>query len=132
MGIEPFLIASSVVGVIAQRLVRRVCRDCAETVSATLREKEIFSREGLQIDKVLRGRGCPACNNTGYKGRIAIHEILPINRTVRDYILQRKGIPTIMDYMKREGYRTLLGDGFLKVLNGLTTTEEVLRVATVE
>ncbi|MEK4285232.1 MULTISPECIES: GspE/PulE family protein [Ureibacillus] len=132
MGVEPFLIASSVVGVIAQRLVRRVCRDCAETVSATLREKEIFSREGLQIDKVLRGRGCPACNHTGYKGRIAIHEILPIDRTVRDYILQRKGIPTIMDYMKQEGYRTLLGDGFLKVLNGLTTTEEVLRVATVE
>lgn len=132
MGIEPFLIASSVVGVIAQRLVRRVCRDCAETVPATLREKELFSKEGLQIEHVLRGRGCAVCNHTGYRGRIAIHEILPIDRTVREYILQRKGTPAMMDYMKREGYRTLLGDGFLKVLQGLTTTEEVLRVSRVE
>lgn len=132
MGIEPFLIASSVVGVMAQRLVRRVCRDCAEEVPATIREKELFLREGMQIEKVLRGRGCPACSHTGYKGRLAIHEILPINRTVREYILQRKGIPALMDYMKKEGYRTLVADGFLKVLEGLTTTEEVLRVATVE
>mgnify|MGYP001245670121 FL=1 len=132
MGIEPFLIASSVVGVIAQRLVRRVCRDCAETVPATLREKELFSKEGLQIEHMLRGRGCAVCNHTGYRGRIAIHEILPIDRTVREYILQRKGTPAIMDYMKREGYSTLLGDGFLKVLQGLTTTEEVLRVSRVE
>lgn len=132
MGIESFLIASSVVGVMAQRLVRRVCRDCAEEMSATVREKELFAMEGLQIEKVLRGRGCPACNYTGYKGRIAIHEILPIDRTVREYISQRKGLAAIKDYMKKEGYRSLIGDGFLKVLEGLTTTEEVLRVATVE
>ncbi|MED3762664.1 ATPase, T2SS/T4P/T4SS family [Ureibacillus sp. FSL K6-8385] len=132
MGIEPFLIASSVVGVMAQRLVRKVCRDCAEPHPATIREKELFAKEGLHIDTVMRGRGCPACNHTGYKGRIAIHEILPINRTVREFIMQRKGITSIMDYMKREGYRTLLGDGFLKVIQGQTTTEEVLRVATVE
>ncbi|MED3660511.1 ATPase, T2SS/T4P/T4SS family [Ureibacillus terrenus] len=132
MGIEPFLIASSVVGVMAQRLVRKVCRDCAEPHPATIREKELFAKEGLHIDTVMRGRGCPACNHTGYKGRIAIHEILPINRTVREFIMQRKGITSIMDYMKREGYRTLLSDGFLKVIQGQTTTEEVLRVATVE
>ena len=132
MGIEPFLITSSVVGVMAQRLVRRVCRDCAQTVPATEREIELFKNQGLRIETVQRGRGCPACNHTGYKGRLAIHEILPIDRKVRELILNRKGIPAIMDYMKEAGYRTLLGDGFLKVLDGHTTTEEVLRVAMVE
>lgn len=132
MGIEPFLIASSLVGVMAQRLVRRVCRDCAQTVPATTREKELFAASGLTIETLQRGRGCAACNNTGYRGRIAIHEILPVDRTVKEYILQRNGIQSIMQYMKKAGYRTLMEDGMLKVLDGLTTTEEVLRVSTVE
>lgn len=132
MGIEPFLIASSLVGVMAQRLVRRVCRDCAQPVPATIREKELFAEAGLSIETVHRGRGCVACNQTGYRGRLAIHEILPVDRTVKEYILQRNGIQSIMQYMKKAGYRTLMEDGMLKVLEGLTTTEEVLRVATVE
>ena len=132
MGIEPFLISSSLVGVIAQRLVRKVCRDCSQVVTATEREKEIFAEVGLQIDTFHRGLGCPACNHTGYRGRIAIHEMLPIDKAVKEFILQGKNISVIRDYMKEEGYYTLLEDGFLKVLDGLTTTEEVLRVATAE
>jgi len=132
MGIEPFLISSSIVGVVAQRLVRRVCRDCGEIVSATKREKEIFAEVGMTIDTVNRGRGCPACNHTGYRGRLAIHELLPIDRTIKDFILQNTNVNLIRNYMREAGYRTLVEDGFLKVLDGHTTTEEVLHVATVE
>ncbi len=132
MGIEPFLISSSVVGIIAQRLVRRVCRDCGQTVPATDREKEIFAQADLQIETVRRGKGCASCNQTGYRGRLAIHEILPVDRQIKEFILQRTAISTIRNYMKEAGYRTLLEDGFLKVIAGATTTEEVLRVATAE
>ncbi|WP_449441773.1 ATPase, T2SS/T4P/T4SS family [Ureibacillus acetophenoni] len=71
-----------------------------------------------------------ACTQTGYRGRLAIHEILPIDRVIRDHILQRSNISVIRDYMHQGGFPTLLKDGLLKVLDGVTTTEEVLRVAT--
>nr|WP_106784521.1 ATPase, T2SS/T4P/T4SS family [Lysinibacillus timonensis] len=130
MGIEPFLISSSLNCVMAQRLVRRVCRDCAQKVQATDREKEIFAEAGLQVESVQRGRGCPACNHSGYRGRLAIHEILPIDRVIKDHILQRSNISAIRDYMRQQQYPSLLDDGLQKVLDGVTTTEEVLRVAT--
>lgn len=132
MGIEPFLLSSSLVGVMAQRLVRKICRDCAQTMPATDREKEIFAANGITIDTVRKGKGCPACNNTGYRGRLAIHEIVPIDRQLKEFILNRANGTTIRDYMSEQGYNTLLEDGLLKVLDGVTTTEEVLRVATAE
>ena len=116
----------------AQRLVRRICRDCGETVPASQREKEIFAQNGLDVTTVRRGRGCPACNQTGYRGRLAIHEILPIDRKLKDLILTRASGNVIRDYMKQEGYYSLLQDGLFKVLDGITTTEEVLRVAMTE
>ncbi|KGR79647.1 GspE/PulE family protein [Ureibacillus manganicus] len=130
MGIEPFLISSSLIGIVSQRLVRRVCRDCAQTVPATEREKEIFAEAGITIETVQRGRGCGACSQTGYRGRLAIHEILPVDRVIRDHILQRSNITVIRDYMTEKGLPSLVKDGLLKVLDGVTTTEEVLRVAT--
>ena len=132
MGIEPFLISSSLVGAMAQRLVRRVCRDCGRDVEPTDREREIFAENGIKVTTVKYGKGCAACNNTGYRGRLAIHEILPIDRELKDLILTRSSGNVIRDYMKQKGYATLLQDGLLKVKEGLTTTEEVLRVATIE
>ena len=132
MGIEPFLISSSLVGVMAQRLVRHVCRDCKQTVAATEREKEIFAENGFKVATVTRGRGCPSCSNTGYRGRLAIHELLPIDRQLKEYIINSRNVGEISKYMKQKGYYTLLQDGLQKVLEGVTTTEEVLRVATVE
>lgn len=132
MGIEPFLLSSSLVGIMAQRLVRKVCRDCAQTIPATEREKEIFAENGFVVESVRKGRGCPSCSHTGYRGRIAIHEILPIDRQLKELILNRTSISFIRDYMKEQGYHTLLEDGLLKILDGVTTTEEVLRVATAE
>ncbi len=132
MGIEPFLISSSLVGAMAQRLVRKICRDCSTEVPATDREKEIFAENGMAVTNVYRGRGCSACSNTGYRGRMAIHEILPIDRELKELILSQVSGNVLRDYMKQKGYNTLLQDGLLKVLSGITTTEEVLRVATTE
>ncbi|TSI10131.1 GspE/PulE family protein [Lysinibacillus sp. BW-2-10] len=132
MGIEPLLISSSLVGVVAQRLVRKICRDCKHTVDATEREKEIFKEHGLQVTTVKKGRGCPSCGQTGYKGRYAIHEVLPIDRYIKEHILSNGSNTQLTDYMKQEGYNSLMVDGLLKVLDGVTTTEEVVRVATTE
>ena len=132
MGVEPFLISSSLTGVVAQRLVRRVCRDCVETVQPTDRENELFAQANVEIKTIQRGRGCGNCNNTGYRGRIAIHEILPINDAVRNLIMTSASASKIRDYVKNEGMLFLLDDGLNKVQQGLTTTEEVLRVATID
>lgn len=131
MGIEPFLLSSSLVGIVAQRLVRKVCRDCGESIRANEREKDIFQERGIYIEDVRRGRGCPACNQTGYRGRLAIHEVLVVDDFVKDVILTSKSPAQLRKHMKETGYLTLLEDGLLKVKEGLTTTEEVLRVATV-
>lgn len=130
MGIEPFLLSSSLVGIMAQRLVRRICRDCGEDYTFTKHELEIMHKNGIEgVTHGRRGRGCPSCNQTGYRGRMAIHEILPIDRNIKEMILSRSSDNTIRDYMKQEGYYTLLVDGLLKVVEGQTTTSEVLRVA---
>ncbi|MFJ8098797.1 GspE/PulE family protein [Lysinibacillus sp. NPDC096212] len=133
MGIEPFLLSSSLVGIMAQRLVRRICRDCGEDYTFTNHELEIMRNNGIEgVTRGRRGRGCPSCNQTGYRGRMAIHEILPIDRNIKEMILSRSSDSVIRDYMKQEGYYTLLVDGLLKVVEGLTTTSEVLRVANVD
>lgn len=132
MGIEPFLISSSILGVVAQRLVRRVCRDCGQTVPATEREQQIFTGRGLTIETVRRGRGCPSCNMTGYRGRMAIHEVLPIDETIRHLILKTASTTEIRDYVRKKGMEFLIDDGLKKVKEGVTTTEEILRVAVLE
>src|SRR5690625_1242816 len=129
MGVEPFLIASSLTGVVAQRLVRRVCHDCAEMDTPSKREQEIFAQANIDIETVRRGRGCVSCNNTGYRGRIAIHEVLQINEEIRKLIMESASANRIREYVKKEGMLFLLNDGLIKVKEGITTTEEVLRVA---
>ncbi|MEH7119716.1 ATPase, T2SS/T4P/T4SS family [Neobacillus vireti] len=132
MGVEPFMIASSVSGIVAQRLVRKVCRDCAEAHEPSLREKEIFARRGLKIDKIVRGKGCPSCNMTGYKGRIALHEVLVIDDHMRRIIMNDNSFQKLKEHAIKNKTIFLIDDGLLKVKQGLTTTEEVLRVAILE
>lgn len=132
MGIEPFLLASSLSGVVAQRLIRRVCRDCKQTQEPTEREKEIFADHGIEIDTVYVGRGCPSCNDTGYRGRIAIHEVLEIDDHIRELIMSSASASEIRQYVSEQGFSFLMHDGFDKVRLGLSTTEEVLRVATID
>jgi len=128
MGIDPFLVASSLVGVVAQRLVRKTCRECGEWRPATEREKILFHNVGMDIEKVYTGKGCPSCNFKGYTGRVAIFEILEINDEIRHIINKGGTEQDIREAAFKYGFKTLIQDGFEKVIQGITTTEEVLRV----
>ncbi|UGB29688.1 GspE/PulE family protein [Metabacillus sp. B2-18] len=132
MGVEPFLVASSLTGVVAQRLVRKVCRDCASEQAPTQREIEIFAKRGLSIDKVVRGRGCGTCNMTGYKGRLAIHELLMLSDEMKRVIMNNEPFSKLRDLAIKNKTIFLIDDGLLKVKQGLTTTEEILRVTVAE
>jgi len=129
MGVEPFLVASSVSGIVAQRLVRKVCRDCTVTEEPSKREIDIFAKRGMKIEKISRGKGCPSCNLTGYKGRIALHEVLVLNDDMRRVIMNEDSFHKLKENAVKNKTIFLLDDGLLKVKQGLTTTEEVLRVA---
>lgn len=132
MGVEPFLVASSLSGVVAQRLVRRVCRDCAEAHEPTKREIDIFSKRGISIETVWKGRGCSSCNMTGYRGRLAIHEVLAVDNDLRKAIMNEEPVTVLREIAVRNKTIFLIDDGLLKIKQGLTTTEEVLRVAITE
>lgn len=129
MGVEPFLVASSLSGIVSQRLVRKVCRDCAQEQPPSQREIEIFANRGIKIDKIVRGRGCGNCNMTGYKGRIAIQELLTIDENIRRGIMNAEPGSKLKEYAILNKTIFLIDDGLLKVKQGLTTTEEILRVA---
>ncbi|MBU9721916.1 MULTISPECIES: GspE/PulE family protein [Bacillaceae] len=129
MKIEPFLLAASLAGILSQRLVRRICRDCKKEYEPSVREKDIFSKRGMTIDKVYRGDGCATCNMTGYRGRLAVHEMLVIDSEIKQLIMNEKSSHVISDYAEQQGMTFLIDDGLEKVKQGLTTTEEVLRVS---
>lgn len=130
MGIEPFLVGSSVVGIIAQRLVRVICPACKKKITVN---SDIFKSEGIDIKKakvdVYQGKGCPKCRMTGFKGRTAIFEILVVDDQIRDMILKRQVSQVIKEKAVSLGMCTLRKNGLLKVLDGITTVSEVLRVA---
>ncbi|HHY72837.1 MAG TPA: Flp pilus assembly complex ATPase component TadA [Bacillus bacterium] len=129
MGIEPFLVASSLAGVLSQRLVRRVCRDCVETIEPTKSELQLFEKRGIKIDKVARGKGCGRCSMTGFKGRLAVHELLVIDDRIRRMIMDGETNAKIREQAIRNNMIFLLDDGLLKVKQGLTTTAEILKIA---
>jgi len=134
MGVEPFLVASSVIGVLGQRLARTICPNCKEAYSPT---PDAVKRFGLAMysDSELnfyRGRGCDHCKMTGYRGRTGIHELMPITDRVRGLVLQRSSTAEIKQAAMEEGMRTMQDDGLNKVLGGITSMEECLRVVYVE
>jgi type II secretion system protein E len=134
MGIEPFLVASSVEAVMAQRLVRNICQHCKterKTEKDYLR-KIGFPPEDLETAKVWHGVGCEECRQLGYQGRQGIYEILILNEALRPLILNRSAASTIAHEAMKNGMRTLRTDGWNKVKAGLTTIEEVLRVTQTE
>jgi type IV pilus assembly protein PilB len=130
MKIEPFLLAASLSGIISQRLVRKICRDCRQEEELTTREQTIFSRRGIEVSKVYRGKGCPTCNLTGYRGRLAVHEVFVVDEEVKKMIMNEQSSNAVKEYALNQGMKFLIDDGLEKVKQGLTTTEEVLRVAT--
>ena len=128
MGIEPFLVASSLIGATAQRLVRKICPKCKEPQTPS---KEVLEHLGFKVDEGVtfyKGAGCDSCNHTGYKGRVAISEILPITPEIQRLILKQASSKEILTEAKRLGMKTLLDDALMKAAEGVTTLEEVIRV----
>lgn len=127
MGIEPYMLANSLVGVIAQRLVRKVCPVCGAWGEMTDREEGIAGRH---MERVKHAVGCSQCNNTGYKGRISIHEILPIDKPIRAMVSDNKTAEEIKEYARKElGMLTLKESALELVEEGLTTIDELVKVA---
>ncbi len=131
MGVEPFLIASSVNAFIAQRLVRVICPHCKTTYKPTPAQLSDLGLKpsALQKGMLYQGKGCEKCLNTGYAGRLGIYEILPVTSTIRKLILTQADASEIKEAAMVEGMKTLLQDGLSKAIKGLTTVEEVLRVS---
>jgi general secretion pathway protein E len=127
MGIEPFLLASSMLGILAQRLVRVLCDECKTPYQPSAREREVLELSDDTTVKLFHAVGCPQCNETGYKGRTGIYELLPINETVRQLIHTEAAEETILQAMRPQ-YPSIRHDGRRCVLAGMTTLEEVLRV----
>jgi type IV pilus assembly protein PilB len=130
MGIEPYLINSSLICVVAQRLVRKVCFHCKEpyVIKDAVIDSLKLDHEKLKKPEFLRGKGCSHCFNTGYSGRTGIAEILMLTPAIRELILSRAQEHIIKQHARKEGMKTLREDGIEAALNGLTSLEEVLRV----
>ncbi|CAH8191117.1 type II secretion system ATPase GspE [Vibrio aestuarianus] len=127
MGIEPFLISSSLLGVLAQRLVRTLCSDCKEAYPADKEQKKLFNLQPDQELALYRAKGCEKCNQKGYRGRTGIHELLLIDDKVQELIHSEAGEQSI-EKLVRERTPSIRDDGLDKVLQGITSLEEVMRV----
>jgi type IV pilus assembly protein PilB len=130
MNIEPFLLSSTLELIISQRLVRRLCEACRYTIPA----EEILDADSLRALKMapgaalFRSRGCSSCNNIGYKGRIAVFEIVPLNKELRELILTYPSAEKIREVIQNGGGKTMFAEGMEKVVKGVTTFEELIRV----
>jgi type IV pilus assembly protein PilB len=128
IGVQPFLVASSVIAIMAQRLVRVVCPKCKEPDEPSAHE---IKMAGLTPDRLagatfMRGRGCSHCNHTGYRGRLGIFELMKMNATIREMTFKREPTQSIRRQARLLGMRTLLEDGIIKALKGISTLDEVL------
>jgi type II secretory ATPase GspE/PulE/Tfp pilus assembly ATPase PilB-like protein len=149
MGIPPFLVASTTNVIVAQRLVRKVCIHCIESYELTkknitqlesqlnfkdilkaLEREQVIESADASLESLLfyRGHGCKECNHEGYKGRIGIYEILEINKKMADLIVNQASPEQLYDEANKQGFISLVQDGFIKAKSGITTIEEVLRV----
>jgi type II secretory ATPase GspE/PulE/Tfp pilus assembly ATPase PilB-like protein len=128
--VEPFLIASSVIGILAQRLGRRICQNCKEPYRppAEALHRVGFTVEDMENVVFYRGRGCEQCRHTGYRGRMGIFEMMLINEEIADLTVKRAPLSEVRNAALANGMKTLKMDGFQKVLEGTTTVEEVMRV----
>lgn len=130
MGIEPFLVASSVEAIMAQRLVRTICQSCSQPQKV---DRDYLLKVGFPEDEIdstvfRKGVGCEACRQLGYQGRTGIHELLVVTEAIRPLVMNRVSAATLADIARKQGMRTLRNDGWTKVKAGVTTIEEVLRV----
>ncbi|MBI2343417.1 MAG: type II/IV secretion system protein [Deltaproteobacteria bacterium] len=127
MGVEPFLVGSALLGVMAQRLVRRICSDCREEVTPNEMLRETMARIGY-AGPLFRGKGCAACRMSGYRGRIGLFELMVVDDQMRRMVTEGKTGDAVRRHVREQGVRDMRGDGCEKIRQGITTLEEVLRV----
>jgi type IV pilus assembly protein PilB len=127
IGVEPYLVAASVMGVLAQRLVRKICTHCKEPYEPPVNLRKAVERSAGEVETFYRGIGCPKCRNSGYTGRIGIYELLVPNDAMRDKITASPSINELRALATQGGMVTLRDDGMAKVKAGITTIEEVIR-----
>jgi type IV pilus assembly protein PilB len=130
MGVEPFLITASVNLVLAQRLARKICSDCKTAIKLepSVLEEIGFNPEQVAKAQLMKGAGCRTCNGSGYKGRVALYEIMRFNDSLKEMVLQGSSTAELKAAAIKTGMLTLRMSGIRKVLDGVTTTEEILRV----
>jgi type IV pilus assembly protein PilB len=128
LGVEPYLVGGSVAGVLAQRLVRKLCQTCKEPYAPTLAERRQLEKFGDPVDTLFRPRGCPRCRQLGYHGRVGIHELLAMDDALAGRITQGAPLSELRSLARSVGAKTLRADGIEKVKAGITTLEEVYRV----
>jgi len=132
MGVEPFLVSASANLIVAQRLLRKICTNCKEEtkVPANALVDLGFPPEEAKAIKTFKGKGCANCSDTGYKGRIALYEVMVIRENIKELILQGASTSELREAGRKNGMKTLRESGLQKIREGQTTIEEVLRVTT--
>jgi type IV pilus assembly protein PilB len=127
VGVEPYLVAASLEGVLAQRLVRKICTHCKETYDPPVNVRHAMEKSVGPCDTLYRGKGCPRCRSSGYSGRIGIHELLVPSDELRQQITAAPDLAQLRALAKQAGMVSLREDGLAKVKAGITTVEEILR-----
>ena len=128
MGVEPYLIAAALNVVLAQRLVRRICSKCRAAYEPPRPIRKAIERLGFDVPEYSKGMGCLACRNTGFRGRIGIHELLLVGDQMRDAVIADPALANLRATAAAAGMIALAHDGFRKVREGITTVEEIFRV----
>jgi type IV pilus assembly protein PilB len=130
MGVEPYLLSSALIGVVAQRLVRTICEHCKMTFLAPPEVCERYGWTDAAQVRLAKGRGCPECYDSGYKGRMGIHETLRTDAALQRLIISNPNRDELTHYLKERKVRSLFDDGLARVRSGDTTVEEIMRVIT--
>jgi len=129
LGLEAFLLTATIEGVVAQRLVRLVCTNCKEAFTPT--EEQLMelslTPEMVRGRRFMHGKGCERCNGSGYKGRMALYEIMTLDDEMRDLIMKQASTSVLRDHARKRGMRTLREAGLLAIYEGQTTIDEVVR-----
>jgi len=127
MGLEAYLVASTLVAVLAQRLVRQLCKVCREAYDASPAELDEIGLRTQRAVQIYRSVGCPTCHDTGYRGRVGIFELMILDDELRELVVKNTDAKTLKQHAVKNGMRTLRADGARKVLDGTTSIEEVVR-----
>ncbi len=129
MEVEPFLLSSSLSGVMGQRLVRKICPFCREEIPLTGLAKKLCAKYGIEMEHTFSGKGCARCGRTGYAGRVGVYEFVVINDDLREVVATSPSISHLRDFARENNLKSIRYDALRKVREGMTTIDEVVRIS---